>query len=116
MHPDAVYPPLAVPPGPPDGTEDPEVDRRFERRMWWLVLLVLLLALLLTAVNFMPGPAWAEMPTNRALLTADRGRLTMLLDGATVTLAEGDRRYVDEGARIEVAVNSRHGSPSMAGR
>jgi putative peptide zinc metalloprotease protein len=57
------------------------VDRRFERRMWWLVLLLLLLALLLTAANFAPGPAWAEMPTNRALLTADPGPVTALVDG-----------------------------------
>jgi putative peptide zinc metalloprotease protein len=91
-----------VPPGPPDGTEDPEVDRRFERRMWWLVLLLLLLALLLTGMNFVPGPAWAEMPTDRALLTSDRGTITATIDGRTETIGEGDRRYVDEGARIAV--------------
>jgi putative peptide zinc metalloprotease protein len=106
VHPGGAYPPLAVPPGPPDGTGDPEVDRRFERRMWWLVLLVLLVALLLTAVNFMPGPAWAEMPADRAVLAADRGRITALLDGTTVTLDEGERRYVDEGARLEIAPDS----------
>jgi putative peptide zinc metalloprotease protein len=102
VHPGDTYPPLAVPPGPPDGTEDPDVDRRFERRMWWLVLLLLLLALLLTAANFAPGPAWAEMPTNRALLTADRGRLIALVDGRNVTLEGGQRRYVSAGTRIEV--------------
>jgi putative peptide zinc metalloprotease protein len=102
VHSAGVYPPLAVPPGPPDGSEDPEVDRRFERRMWWLVTLLLLFALLLTAGNFAPGPAWAEMPTNRALLTSDRGTITATIDGKTVALAEGDRRYVDEGARIRV--------------
>jgi len=102
VHSAGVYPPLAAPPGPPDGTENPDVDRRFERRMWWLVLLLLLLSLLLTVVNFAPGPAWAEMPTDRALLTSDRGRITATIDGRTVTLAEGDRRYVDEGARIVV--------------
>jgi putative peptide zinc metalloprotease protein len=106
VHPAGTYPPLAVPPGPPDGTEDPDVDRRFERRMWWLVLLLLLLALLLTAANFRPGPAWAEMPTNRALLTVDQGKLTATVDGEKVTLEAGARRYVDEGARIEVAGKS----------
>jgi putative peptide zinc metalloprotease protein len=74
--------------------------------MWWLVLLLLLLALLLTAANFAPGPAWAEMPTNRALLTVDRGKLTAAYDGQTVTLQSGDRRYVDQGTRIEVADKS----------
>jgi len=102
VHSAGAYPPLAAPPGPPDGTEDPDVDRRFERRMWWLVLLLLLLSLLLTALNFVPGPAWAEMARDRALLTADRGTLTATVDGRAVRLAEGDRRYVAEGARIEV--------------
>jgi putative peptide zinc metalloprotease protein len=106
VHPTGTYPPLAVPPGPPDGTEDPDVDHRFERRMWWLVLLLLLLALLLTAANFAPGPAWAEMPTNRALLTVDQGRLTATVDGQSITLQSGDRRYVDQGTRIEVADRS----------
>jgi putative peptide zinc metalloprotease protein len=96
------YPPLTMPPGPPDGTEDMDVDRRFQRQMWWLVLLVLLLALTLTVVNFMPGPAWAEMPSDRALLTADHGPLQVLIDGSTTTLDEGGRRYVDAGSRIEV--------------
>jgi putative peptide zinc metalloprotease protein len=102
VHPGGVYPPLAVPPGPPDGTEDPDVDRRFERRMWWLVLLLLLLALLLTAVNFAPGRAWAEMAGNRVLLSADKGRITALINGASVTLDQGDRRFVAEGTRIDV--------------
>jgi putative peptide zinc metalloprotease protein len=74
--------------------------------MWWLVLLALLLALLLTAINLLPGPAWAEMRTDRALLTADRGRVTVVLDGTPVTLAAGARRYVDAGTRIEVADRS----------
>ena len=102
VHSAGVYPPLAVPPGPPDGSADPEVDRRFERRMWWLVTLLLLLALLITGVNFVPGPAWAEMPTDRALLTSDRGTITATIDGVKVALGEGDRRYVDQGARIQV--------------
>lgn len=106
VHSAGVYPPLAVPPGPPEGTEDPEVDRRFERRMWWLVLLLLLLALLLTGMNFTPGPAWAEMPTDRALLTADRGTVTATIDGRKVRLAEGDRRYVDQGALVRVSSKS----------
>jgi putative peptide zinc metalloprotease protein len=95
-----------VPPGPPDGTEDPEVDRRFKRRMWWLVLLLLLLALLLTVANFAPGPVWAEMPAGRALLTANRGPVTVVGAGVTTRLAEGGRRYVREGTRIEVPAGS----------
>ena len=106
VHGAGVYPPLAVPPGPPDGTEDPEVDRRFKRRMWWLVLLLLLLALLLTVANFTPGPAWAEMPADRALLTAERGPIVVVSGGATTRLAEGGRRYVGQGASVEVPAGS----------
>jgi putative peptide zinc metalloprotease protein len=96
------YPPLTVPPGPPEGLEDPEVDRRFERRLWWLVVFLLTFALALTGLNFRAGPAWAEMPDDDALLTVDKGRITALLDGDRVPLEEGDRRYVSEGAQIEV--------------
>jgi putative peptide zinc metalloprotease protein len=107
VHPAAGYPPLAVPPGPPPPVDpDDDPDERFERKLWWLVLLLVLLALMLTAGNLVPGPAWAEMPADRALLTADRGRVTAVLDGRTVVVDEGDRRYVDEGAAIEVAARS----------
>ncbi|GGL01331.1 cyclic nucleotide-binding protein [Mangrovihabitans endophyticus] len=103
VHSGGAYPPLAVPTGPPEGTEDPDIDRRFQRRMWWLVMLLLLLALLLTGMNFRPGPAWAEMAGDRALLTVEHGSATALVDGRQVTLADGARRYVDAGTRIEVA-------------
>jgi putative peptide zinc metalloprotease protein len=103
----AAYPPLAVPPGPPPADADgEEVDGGFERKMWWLLLLLVLSALMLTFVNLVPGPAWAEMSGERALLAADRGRVTAVVDGRTVVLDEGDRRYVAEGARIEVAAGS----------
>jgi putative peptide zinc metalloprotease protein len=103
VHPAGAYPPLAVPPGPPSPDDDPEVDRRFERRMWWLVVLLLLVALLVTAANFLPGPAWAEMPAARALLVADRGRVTAVIDGRTAVLTARDRRYVDGGSTIAVS-------------
>jgi putative peptide zinc metalloprotease protein len=96
------YPPLAAPPGPPPEGLDDEIDRRFERRMWWLVLLLVFLALLVVASNLLPGPAWAEMPADRALLTAERGAVTAVVDGRPVSLARGERLYVGEGARVEV--------------
>ncbi len=96
------YPPLTVPPGPPEGIEDPAVDRRFEKRLWWLIAFLLTFALVLTGLNFRAGPAWAEMPDDDALLTVDKGRITALLDGDRVALESGDRRYVTEGAQIEV--------------
>ncbi|MEO3925922.1 cyclic nucleotide-binding protein [Micromonosporaceae bacterium B7E4] len=107
VHPDGGYPPLAAPPGPPPSDADPDVDRRFERQLWWLVLLLLLLALLSAASNLIPGPAWAEMPSDRALLHADHGRVDATVDGRTVRLAEGDRLYVSEGDQIRVPVRSR---------
>jgi len=106
VHPTADYPPLAAPPGPPPGGVNDDVDRGFERKLWWLVLLLLLLALLITGTNLLPGPAWAEMPADRALLSAQRGRVIAQLDGRTITLDRGDRIYVGRGARIEVGDRS----------
>ena len=78
----------------------------FERRMWWLVLLLLLLALLLTAVNLPPGPAWAEMPTDRALLTVDTGP-----DHAADRRPSGRRS-----ARATAATSTRAPAIEVAGR
>jgi putative peptide zinc metalloprotease protein len=93
-HPAAGYPPLAVPPGPPPSDVDDSVDRRFERRLWWLLLLLLLFALLISGVNLVPGLAWAEMPSDRALLHIDRGRATVRLAGTPTALRAGDQAYV----------------------
>ncbi|WP_067507978.1 cyclic nucleotide-binding protein [Actinoplanes sp. TFC3] len=101
-----AYPPLASPPGPPDGTENHDADRRFERRMWWLVLLALLTTLVLAVAAFLPGPAWAEMPADRTLLTSDEGPLTATVDGTSARLAAGDRRYLDEGASLDIPQGS----------
>ena len=47
------------------------------------------------------------MPTDRVLLTADRGRSTRRSSTArTVTLDEGDRRYLAAGRRIQVPARS----------
>jgi putative peptide zinc metalloprotease protein len=101
-----AYPPLSVPPGPPEGDEDPDVDRVFERRMWWLATVLLVAALVLTGLSFRPGPAWAEMPADHALLAVERGRVTALLDDATVTLGPGDRRFLDRGTQVEAAAGA----------
>ncbi|MFC0530645.1 cyclic nucleotide-binding protein [Phytohabitans kaempferiae] len=105
VHPTSDYPPLASPPGPPPPADE-EVDRRFERRLWWLVLLFLLLAIGSGVANLVPGPAWAEMPGDKALLSAERGRVIATLDGRTVTLDQGDRLYVAEGSDIRVQSRS----------
>jgi putative peptide zinc metalloprotease protein len=105
VHPAADYPPLASPPGPPPPADE-EVDRRFERRLWWLVLLFLLLAIGSGVANLIPGPAWAEMPGDKALLSAEQGRVIATLDGRTVTLEQGDRLYVAEGSDIRVQTKS----------
>src|SRR5207248_995821 len=74
--PPAGYPPLAAPPGAPPSTVDEAKDGKFERKLWWLLILLLLFALLLTGSNLLPGPAWGEMPDNRALLHVDKGTAT----------------------------------------
>jgi putative peptide zinc metalloprotease protein len=99
--PDA-YPPLAVPPGPPEGPEGVATDRRFEGRLWWLVVLLLVVALVLTGLSFRPGPAWAEMPADNVLVTVDHGRADASIGGKLVPLEPGDRRYVGTGTRVEV--------------
>lgn len=102
VHPPVGYPPLAAPPGPPPEGVDDSVDRRFERRLWWLLLLLLLFGLLLTGTNLLPGPAWAEMPADRALLVAERGRVTATVGGRQVVLRPGDKVYVGAGDRVHV--------------
>jgi putative peptide zinc metalloprotease protein len=102
-HPPASYPPLAAPPGPPPSNVDDSADRRFERIMWWLVVFFLLIALLLTGANLMPGPVWAEMPSDKALLSAERGRVEAIVDGSRLTLHKGDKVYVS--ARDQIAVS-----------
>jgi putative peptide zinc metalloprotease protein len=106
VHPPGGYPPLAAPPGPPPEVPD-ETDRRFERKLWWLLLLLLLLALLATGANlFYPGPAWGEMPADRALLTVSRGSVAVVIDGRAAELHRGDQRYVGEGDTVTVARRS----------
>ncbi len=106
-HPPAAYPPLAAPPGAPPPNVDDSADRRFERIMWWLVALFLLLALLLTGANLLPGPVWAEMPSDKALLSAERGRLLALVDGKPIALSKGDRVYVGETDSVRVLTSAR---------
>jgi putative peptide zinc metalloprotease protein len=107
VHPPAAYPPLAAPPGTPPHDVDDSADRRFERAMWWLVALFLLIALLLTGSNFLPGPVWAEMPADRALLSAERGRLIAVVDGKPVSLTKGERVYVGENDSVRVLSSAR---------
>ncbi|MGI5214552.1 cyclic nucleotide-binding protein [Plantactinospora sp. CA-290183] len=106
VHPGAGYPPLAAPPGPPPDNVDSDADGRFERKLWWLVLLLLLLTLLATAGNLLPGPAWAEMPTDRVLLSAQRGPVEVTQRGRVVRVAERGI-YVGTGDRIRVPERSR---------
>jgi putative peptide zinc metalloprotease protein len=103
--PGAGYPPLAAPPGPPDGA-DPGLDQRFERGMWWLVGSAVLAALLFAGTGFLAGPAWAEMPTGRVLLAADGDDVTAVLAGTAVRLSSGDERYLPAGSRVEVGAGS----------
>ncbi|GAA4956568.1 cyclic nucleotide-binding protein [Actinoplanes utahensis] len=100
--PGSAHPPLAVPPGPPDTDEQYDVDRHFERRMWGFVSLMLVFALGSMLVNLRSGPAWAEMPTERVLLSVQRGGATAVADRESTSLTPGDKRYLAAGAEIEV--------------
>jgi putative peptide zinc metalloprotease protein len=105
-HPVTGYPPLAAPPGPPPAGADDSVDRRFERKLWWLLLLLLLFALLISGANLIPGPAWAEMPSDRALLQVDRGQVKATVAGTSLVLRPGDRVYVRESDDVTVPSRS----------
>jgi putative peptide zinc metalloprotease protein len=101
-----AYPPLAVPPGAPEGPETTALDRRFESRLWWCSMVLLVVALVLTALSFRPGPAWAEMPGDHLLLTVDKGRADAIVDGKVIRLEPGDRRYLGAGTKIDVPARS----------
>ncbi|MBG0561825.1 cyclic nucleotide-binding protein [Actinoplanes aureus] len=107
VRPGAAHPPLAVPPGPPDGTDEYDLDGHFERRMWAFASLLLVFALVSVGVNLRPGPAWAEMPGERLLLSVDSGQATALVDKESEALRSGDKRYLSAGARIEVPGSAR---------
>lgn len=101
-----TYPPLTLPPGPPPGDGNPEADRRFERGLTWSVAAVLTAALVLTGLSFRPGPAWAEMPADRVLLSVGKGPVTATLDGAPSNVSDGARRYLDQGETVTVTSRS----------
>jgi putative peptide zinc metalloprotease protein len=107
VHPPVAYPPLAVPPGPPPANSD-ETDGRFERKLRWLLILVLLFAALFTGGNvLLPPLAWAEMPTDQALVRVERGDATAVVNGTEVDLGAGDEIYVGESDEVTVGPRSR---------
>jgi putative peptide zinc metalloprotease protein len=103
-HPRVAYPPLAAPPEPPPVVAA-DTDRRFERKLWWLLLVLLLFATLLTGANLWSGPAWAEMPTDRVLLTVNRGAVVATVGRERFELRKGQQVYV--GANDAVTVDDR---------
>ncbi|HEX6869584.1 MAG TPA: M50 family metallopeptidase, partial [Micromonosporaceae bacterium] len=107
VHPVQAYAPLAVPPGPPPPADE-QADHRFERRLRWLLVLVLLLALLMTGGNALLAPlAWAEMPTDKALLRAERGTVSAVVSGRPVELRAGEEVYVGESDVVTVQPRAR---------
>jgi putative peptide zinc metalloprotease protein len=109
VRPGAAHPPLAVPPGPPpEGDDEFDVDRHFEKRMWAFVSVLVVVACGALVLDLGAGPAWAEMPTERALLTVDRGSVTTTPSGGdAATLGVDGQRYLSAGARVEAPAKSR---------
>lgn len=108
VHPVQGYPPLAAPPGPPPPGVDDTVDGRFEKRMRWLLILVLLLALLFTGGNILLTPqAFAEMPSDKALVRVQVGGATVVVSGISYHLVANDEIYVGASDDVRVDVRSR---------
>ncbi|MEU4426313.1 cyclic nucleotide-binding protein, partial [Actinoplanes sp. NPDC024001] len=105
--PGAAHPPLAVPPGPPESTDGYDVDGHFERRMWAFASALLVFALVSVGLNVSSGPAWAEMPAERLLLSVDTGQATAIVEEESEALRPDDDRYLSSGARIEVPASGR---------
>jgi putative peptide zinc metalloprotease protein len=85
---------------------DGDRDRRFERKLWWLLILLLLFALLLTGSNLLPGPAWGEMPEDRALLHVDQGTVSVTVNGVSRVLGRGDDYYAGRTDQVSVGDRS----------
>ena len=86
---------------------DKGADRRFEKKLRWLLILVLLLALLVTGANvLLPVLAWAEMPSDKALLRVQTGSVTVTVRSVQVTLAKGDQMYIGVFDDVRVADRS----------
>ncbi|WP_229071353.1 cyclic nucleotide-binding protein [Actinoplanes sp. DH11] len=101
VRPGTGHPPLAVPPGPPADIGGYDVDRHFERRMWAMSSVLLAVALVSAGLNLRSGPAWAEMPAERVLLTVQRGQAAVAA-GTELTVRPDQRRYLAAGTAIKV--------------
>src|SRR5262249_34498919 len=69
-------------------------------------ILLLLFALFLTGTNFIPGPAWGEMPQDRALLQVTTGTVRATVGGTDSVLHKGDEVYVSQFDRVVVSDRS----------
>ena len=48
------------------------------------------------------GPVWAEMPTDRALISVTRGQATVRINGEDRTLRRDGKMYVEQGDSVTV--------------
>lgn len=95
--------PITAPWGPPPAAGDGgRADRRLARSFRRLLVLLLLLALLSLLVAVEPGAAWSEVPGQRLVVSAARGRVDVLVGDRASTLRPGARAAVGQGASIKV--------------
>ncbi len=108
VHPTQAYALLDVPPGPPSPTVDKSSDGRFEKKLRWLLILVLLLALLFTGGNIAAAAnVWTEMPSDKAVVLAEVGTTTVVMNGNTYKLNPNDDMFVGMNDTITVDPRSR---------
>jgi hypothetical protein len=89
---------------------DQSADRRFEKKLRWLLILALLLALFFTGGNIILGVnAWAETPSDNAVVQVDVGTALVTMKGKTYLLHANDDIFVGQADTVSVGARSRAG-------
>lgn len=107
VHGEGTPAPLVIPWGapPPDPERAQQIEEAEDRLAESMrKLLVLLVALALLAIWFAswPGDAWAEIPSDTAVLEVTRGKADVVIEGERRVMTAGDRAVISHGDAVSV--------------